>query len=1516
MNADGRRLVTLLIAISMLTFINFSSEASPSEPEWVITTVDESPTFGYNSITIDSYGNPHIIYIDDGTTLKYAYYNGDDWELSAVGPADDNTKVSLAIHDDVLHVAFVKGDSQWYGWLDDGVWNLTDIGSSDVRGSSIAMDSDGKPHISFSHFNDPKEVKYASYEEGSWSIEAVYSTNSYSTDIAIDADGNPHIVHRSDRESVVHTRYDSSGWISDVVDTSDHSNYLHPSYESIDIDDSGRVIIAYLNASGELGTDLYLKMAKSENGAWNTSTIDSETIQRTPLTVVASNGIHVFYTRAATDYTYAHNDGESWEIIEVMHRGTTGTASGSLAMDQGGWPHVAMSYRTTEGSELRHGVYGDYYAPVFTSSPSDGQAGRYYQYTPEFNEEEVVITDYSTDADFLQWNGESYQGTPGPFDHGWYSIYIEALSVQGRLKSTQNENFFIDTRWSKSEPGLLPVNGSNIQQRGGMDLDAQDRPHVTYHDNDGNLVYSYWDGQSWIGHIRNDSGNVRNNVITIGDNGDIHLLYRVGSTAVYEYHDGAWNTPETVSTGVSSLIHLDILFDGTPVAAFANGIDVAYSVREGDGSWSIELIETGTNSAVESFTVDGDGAPHLTTVFSDGTGWQMRHHTKNLDDGAWVTSTVQDRPSNGENSIGNDAGIDTDSEGRVHVAYREGQSILWYSVLDEGGWTHEIVHDTHNVRDFSLVVDDDDVPHFNYYNAFSSRLMYNVWNGTGWDEEIVDGARIVEGTSNLAGRDSTLRLDSSGTPHTLYLEATDWEYRYASMDKFAPDILNQPTDCYVGDQYEYRPIFDEKANIDVATTDTDFLTWDGEKFFGIPSESDAGTWWINITATAVYGGLSSQYNMSFTILGYHAPALSVTDADQVAQVGESYFYRIEANESVQWDVSTGAPFLLIVKDSDRLTLSATPSESQIGTYAVNITATSDLGLLSSYENFTLTVMPRWSPDFISDPVLNGTEGRSYNYKVIVNESVTWNPLSTNATFLNFNEGNQTIYGQLPLRPGNSFYVNISAVSVDGKEAGYQNYTLNIRDGWPPEITSPSDAIQLQVTFTADYQATANESVFWSKDTDASFITLDPDGIFLIEPTKGQEGTYYLNITATSVNDFRTSHLNLSITVTGVWAPDWSQSGEWTVEETFEFHNVLQANETVVWEYDDDLPSSITVTIDGNVFTLSGTPYIGDAGSYFINVTSTSVEGTQKKNINYSFVIQSTPLPEITSEPPDSVAMGHHYSYAPTFINVSDDHFDFWTNAEFLHWDEVGAHLSGDPGPQDIGTWSVNISVTLDNNQSTYQNYTLSVYGWAPEIGPTPIDARQGSEYSHMFQANESVVWYYHANMPGEWAVIHEDRNLTLTGMPDGPAGDYYFNISATSMDGGMKVTNNYTLTIIGSWSPTLMNVPQKALANLSYVFTPQYNETVTIVLAETNAPFLVWNEEEERFEGTPSRDHTGSYWIKLNAVSQNGMLADDSNMTFSVVLEEDDVEATAVCVTPFAILFLMFGAVAASRRLL
>jgi hypothetical protein len=143
----------------------------------------------------------------------------------AIGP-DDVAHISYHDHQAPQQFKSNKGDAI-YAVLKYGQWSVMAVFDPGHDGwdNRITADAQGRPHISAI---DPKEfdgsgLKYYHRDDsGEWVVEKVGTgpiTYKYATSIAIDPDGNPHISYfdQNDNDLALASR-DDSGWNISIVD--------------------------------------------------------------------------------------------------------------------------------------------------------------------------------------------------------------------------------------------------------------------------------------------------------------------------------------------------------------------------------------------------------------------------------------------------------------------------------------------------------------------------------------------------------------------------------------------------------------------------------------------------------------------------------------------------------------------------------------------------------------------------------------------------------------------------------------------------------------------------------------------------------------------------------------------------------------------------------------------------------------------------------------------------------------------------------------------------------------------------------------------------------------------------------------------------------------------------------------------------------------------------------------------------------------------------------------------------
>lgn len=137
---------------------------------WHIETID-----GGNdpALTLDAQGRPHISY-KVGNELKYAYYNGSDWEFESVRSGGSHSSIRIDANgypyighcfDDAYNLTVIYSYKNESGWHH----NTHDY---PVQCTSIYIDSDFDLHASYL---EGMEVYYLTYGDYGWEWDFVDS---------------------------------------------------------------------------------------------------------------------------------------------------------------------------------------------------------------------------------------------------------------------------------------------------------------------------------------------------------------------------------------------------------------------------------------------------------------------------------------------------------------------------------------------------------------------------------------------------------------------------------------------------------------------------------------------------------------------------------------------------------------------------------------------------------------------------------------------------------------------------------------------------------------------------------------------------------------------------------------------------------------------------------------------------------------------------------------------------------------------------------------------------------------------------------------------------------------------------------------------------------------------------------------------------------------------------------------------------------------------------------------------
>jgi len=242
-------------------------------PGWTLSVPDGPDGVGlYTSVAIDGY--VHIAYYDaTNNALKHAWtgstWGGPPWNwfvevVDSNGNAGQDTSIAVA-PDDSLHISYFipspPGTVRHAWGVRDAAnntwqWTITDVGSNAGGYTSLALDSNGYPHITYTR-GSGLEHAWATWNSATlaweWDTEQIDSRGQ-SSSLTIDANDGLHVAYYDSPDDALKYAsgmYDSGTgmwlWETQIVDDPAGENVGQ--FTAIAVHDSGSIYIAYYDAT-------------------------------------------------------------------------------------------------------------------------------------------------------------------------------------------------------------------------------------------------------------------------------------------------------------------------------------------------------------------------------------------------------------------------------------------------------------------------------------------------------------------------------------------------------------------------------------------------------------------------------------------------------------------------------------------------------------------------------------------------------------------------------------------------------------------------------------------------------------------------------------------------------------------------------------------------------------------------------------------------------------------------------------------------------------------------------------------------------------------------------------------------------------------------------------------------------------------------------------------------------------------------------------------------------------------
>lgn len=270
---------------------------------------------GSCSLTLDKDQRPHISYVDFGTgsgaRLRYAYWTGSSWRKEPITLNSDVIAYYSSIALDLNGQPTISF-YEYRGPRDTEIrirlrnvtraadfWQVRTVDGEEGSGkfNCTAADSRGNLHIAYANVSaSTAGMRYAYWNGKTWKLELIDGlarnqgeSVGYSACIALDAQDDPHVAYiNQTRATLLYAVRKMNRWVIEPIEAL--SGFAYPDRNSIVIDAEGRPYLGYYDAArGEL------RLAHKEAKKWIVESVDAGGSGFTSSIQVDRGVIHISY---------------------------------------------------------------------------------------------------------------------------------------------------------------------------------------------------------------------------------------------------------------------------------------------------------------------------------------------------------------------------------------------------------------------------------------------------------------------------------------------------------------------------------------------------------------------------------------------------------------------------------------------------------------------------------------------------------------------------------------------------------------------------------------------------------------------------------------------------------------------------------------------------------------------------------------------------------------------------------------------------------------------------------------------------------------------------------------------------------------------------------------------------------------------------------------------------------------------------------------------------------------------
>jgi predicted transcriptional regulator len=663
---------------------------------------------------------------------------------------------------------------------------------------------------------------------------------------------------------------------------------------------------------------------------------------------------------------------------------------------------------------------------------------------------------------------------------------------------------------------------------------------------------------------------------------------------------------------------------------------------------------------------------------------------------------------------------------------------------------------------------------------------------------------------------------------------------------------------------------------------------------GTPMQADIGFYWVNVTVDDGNGG-SDNFKFWVNVTNVNDAPVITTGNNGNAYEDASYYVDYDADDedgdTLNWTLETNTTWL-VINNMNGL-LSGTPSQADVGSYWINVSVNDGNGA-EDWTNFTLIVHSTNDlPTITNDNLVTAFEDQPYynDYDAadIDGDTLAWQ-LASDATWLSIDAATGELSGTPLQADVGSYWVN---VSVDDGNGGtdFRNFTL---------VVLPVNDAPVIAALPDIYPV---EDVTYAWDVAAYISDVDNSTAELIIT----ENSTYATVSGTVITFLYPE--GVLFESVGIWVSDSLLSNT----ATFAAHiipvndppviitaDVIIATEDSLYYVDYDATdvdggtmvwglstNASWLSIDPATGVISGTPTQPDIGSYWVSVSAfDSNDGWDWSNYTLTVINVNDP-PDIITTPVQIVNEDEFYYVDFDAVDEDGDvlAWSLQTVAGWLSIDASSGELSGTPSNDDVGNWTIAVSVTDGPSPisvfivSLAFNITVINVNDAPQITTQDVlTATEDTFYSSDYDAvdDDGDVLSWAMTVGPAWLDIDTDTGM-LSGTPlqvDVDVGSHPVSIVVSDGNGGFDYSN-FTLTVENvNDLPVITTTPVlTALEDSLYFVDFDANDEDGDVLAwalNTSATWLFMDSTTGELSGIPDNDEVGVWTVTVIVMDGNG----------------------------------------------